>query len=305
MSEGFLSMKRAEWINYHHLYYFRIIALEGGIAKAAKKLRLGQPTLSAQMKQFENTIGQQLFLRKGRKSLQLTESGKVVLDFANEIFRLGDELIDILSKQHLPRKTRVRVGATSTIPKRILQNLFSIARTVEDCNVSFIGGDDDELLRELKTHRLDLVLTNHAHSFDPASRFRSRRIAKLPVEIYSVSRFEHLRKNFPASLSHQPFILPSASSKLRFDLEHLLKLKGIPINAIAEVQDISLQKVLATKGYGLVALVRPAAEELLQHGELILIGTLQELHSEIFLISSEKHFENAVANYLMTTFNFV
>lgn len=110
-------------LNYHHLYYFKVIATEGSISKAAQKLLLGQPTLSMQLKQFEEVLGHSLFDRKNR-SLVLTEMGQMTLSYANEIFRLGDEMMDAINDRPNTRKIRVQVGALDSVPKTLIKKLW-------------------------------------------------------------------------------------------------------------------------------------------------------------------------------------
>src|SRR3989338_5357862 len=109
-------------LNYHHLYYFKTIAIEGGIAKAAEKLRLGQPTLSTQLKQLEVMVGKPLFERRNRKMI-LTEAGKAALDYANEIFRLGDEMLEVLQDKLVANATHLQIGALDSVPKSIILSL--------------------------------------------------------------------------------------------------------------------------------------------------------------------------------------
>ena len=104
-----------KWLNYHHLFYFRTIANEGGIARAAVKLRLGQPTLSTQLKHLEDAVGRPLFERKNR-SLVLTEAGKIALDYAENIFRAGDELLQVLADGAISGRTDVKIGALDSVP---------------------------------------------------------------------------------------------------------------------------------------------------------------------------------------------
>jgi LysR family transcriptional activator of nhaA len=125
-----------QWLNYHHLYYFRTIATEGSVVKAAKKLRLGQPTLSTQLKIFEDHLGQKLFERQAR-TLTLTEAGKMVLDYANEIFKLGDEMVEAINDRLQAARIDVTIGALDSVPKQVLVKLAAFAQRTSDCRVSF------------------------------------------------------------------------------------------------------------------------------------------------------------------------
>lgn len=294
-------MTHRPWINYHHLLYFKTIALEGGIAKAAKKLRLGQPTLSTQMKQFEETLGQELFDRS-KRNLQLTETGRLVLGYASEIFKLGDELLDALGDRHIATKIQVQIGATDTVPKHLTLKIFHKAQEEFDCVVSITEGHGDELLRELRAHRVDLVISNYAPPVGESAGFYAKCIARMPVAVCGAPKFANLKKNFPESLKGHPFIMPSTQSKLRHDVDHFFKLREIQIAIKAEVQDTSLQKLMGTHGDGLIPIALPAAEELLDNKELVEIGRLQDVHEELWLIAANRKIENPVAAAIIKKF---
>ncbi len=289
------------WINYHHLFYFKVIAIEGGIAKAAKKLRIGQPTLSTQMKQFEETLGQTLFDRSKRQ-LQLSEAGKLVLGYAMEIFKMGDEMLDSLIDQYATAKIQVQIAAIDTIPKHVILKIFHRVQETHDCIVSVSEGQGDELLRELRTHRVDLVVSNYAPPIGEAAGFYSKSIAKMKIVVCGAPKFSKLKRGFPESLKGQPFIFPSPYSKLRHDVEHYLKLRDIHVATKAEVQDTSLQKLMCTHGEGLISIALPAAEELIDNKDLVLIGTLQDIHEELWLIAAQRRIQNPVAAWIMKDF---
>lgn len=294
-------MSQKPWLNYHHLYYFRVIALEGGIAKAAKKLRLGQPTLSTQMKQFEEALNQKLFDRSNR-NLQLTEAGRLVLGYANEIFKLGDEMLDALSDQLSNAKVQVQIGAMDTVPKHLTLKVYHHAQSEFDAIVSISEGHGDELLRELRAHRIDLVLSNYPPPVGEGGGFYAKNIAKMPVVICGSPQFASLKRGFPESLKNQPFIMPSLQSKLRQDVEHYLKLRDIHVLVKAEIQDTSLQKLLGSHGDGLIPIAFPAAEELIAAKELVVVGALEDVHEDLWLIAAHRRIENPVAAAIMKSF---
>lgn len=289
------------WINYHHLNYFRIIANEGSIAKAAEKLRLGQPTLSAQLKQFEETIGVKLFDRQHKK-LILTESGRVALEYANEIFKIGGELIEVLHDRLVPSRTHVQIGALDSIPKRMVLNIVKEALKIGRCTVSILEGKGDELLRELSLHKIDLFLSNYIPSAHETEKIYSRSIAKVPVIIYGASRYKSLKNNFPDSLKNIPFILPTIHSKLRHDLEHYFRKANVPIDIVAETQDVGVQKLLGIEQLGLVPLPEVSAVDFAKDKELIEIGRVPGVYEELFLISASRKIENPISSQLMKTF---
>lgn len=289
------------WINYHHLYYFKTIATEGGIAKAAKKLRLGQPTLSTQLKQFEDHLGQTLFERR-KKRLHLTEAGRIALDYAQEIFRLGDEMQDALNDRLRADRIEVQFGIIDSVPKHLALLLIQQAQALQNCIVSIQEGRGDLLLRELKAHRLDLLLANEAPPVMEGQGLFARRVARMPIVVCGTKHFLPLKKAFPASLANQPFIMPITTNRLRADLDHYFKMQNIRVDTVAEVQDTSLQKLLGTHGSGLLPLARPAVEDMLQSKELFVIGELEGTYEDLWLVAGERKIQNPIAAHLMRNF---
>lgn len=286
------------WINYHHLNYFRVIALEGSISKAAEKLKIGQPTLSAQLKQFEDTIGIQLFERKHKK-LILTESGNLALEYANEIFKMGGELLEVLHDRHVPNRPHVQFGALDSVPKYIVLSIAKAALKAGRCTVSMLEGSGDELLREMSMHKIDLVISNYIPNSSTDMKLYSRSISKSPIYIYGSKKFKGLSKNFPQSLHEAPFILPTSHSKLRHDMQHFFLSNKISIDIVAETQDTALQKLLAIDELGIIPLTRDAAESYVHDKKLFEIGKLNNVYEEIFLLSSTRKIENPISSLIM------
>lgn len=293
-------MQRHQWLNYHHLFYFRAIATEGGIAKAAKRLRLGQPTLSTQLRQFEDAIGHALFDRRGKR-LHLTEAGRAALEYAEEIFRLGAEMVEVLDDRKVDDHIELQVGAIDTVPKHLTLKLIERAQALRDCVISIAEGRADELMRELRAHRLDLVISNSPPTVGELGLY-AKSIAKMPVIICGSRKFAPLKRNFPRSLEGAPFILPTRHSRLRQDIDHYMKLHQRRIIVGIEVQDTALQKLLATHGLGLTAIAEPAARELVESGELVVIGSLDGVTEELWLVAGERRLENPLAAQLMKSF---
>lgn len=293
-----------KWLNYHHLLYFRVIAREGGIAKAAKKLRLGQPTLSTQLKQLEDSLGQRLFDRNNRR-LTLTEAGKVALDYANEIFGLGDELLNVLQDETFSSRVKLNVGVLDSVPKVCVVRLTEEARRLGECSVCLLEGKADELFRELFAHQLDLVITNHTPTFGENHLAYTKTIARFPVSVFAAPQFAKLEDGFPQSLAGEPFILPTLHSKLRHDLDHFFRTQGLSIETIVETQDTSLQKLLCVQSVGLIAIPEFAGAQLVEEGKVVRIGRLNGVIEEIWLVAAARRIENPIASKLMKSFRFV
>lgn len=290
-----------QWINYHHLFYFKTIAEEGSVSKAAEKLRLGQPTLSAQLKQFEDTLGVQLFERLHKK-LILTEQGKIALDYSKNIFRMGSEMYEVLHDRLKPLKPSLHLGALDSVPKQIVLQLVKHAFRVSPCQITLSEGKSDELLRELTSHRMDLMVTNFLPTGIDARGLYHKSITKKNVAFYGAPKFKALRKGFPKSISGEPMILPTYDSKLRQDLDHWAKLNKVELNIITESQDISVKKLMAVSELGLIPTATHTVTGQILSGELIEIGQLQGVHEELFLLTAQRKIENPIASKLRDSF---
>lgn len=290
------------WINYHHLFYFKKIAEEGSVSKAAKELRLGQPTLSAQLKQFEESLGLRLFERQNRR-LILTEQGKVALDYAKNIFQLGSEMYEVLHDRLKSNRLTLHIGALDSIPKQVLLQMVQFAYSVSRCQISLSEGKSDELLRELIAHRIDILVTNFLPNGVDAKGLLPRAVAKNNVAFYGAMKFKSLRKGFPYSISGAPIIVPTYDSKLRFDLDHWAKVHEIELNIVAESQDVGMKKLMAVSELGLIATASHTVTRQMKAGELIRIGQLQGVHEELFIIKAQRKISNQLANRVWKSFN--
>ena len=289
------------WINYHHLFYFKTIAEEDSVSKAALKLRIGQPTLSAQLKQFEDHLGVQLFERHHKK-LILTEQGKVALDYSKNIFRMGSEMYEVLHDRLKPLKPSLHLGALDSVPKQIVLQLVKHAFRISPCQITLSEGKSDELLRELSAHRMDLMVTNFMPTGNDGKGLHPKLITKKNVAFYAAPKFKSLRKGFPKSVSGQPMILPTYDSRMRQDLDHWAKLHKIELNIVIESQDISVKKLMAINEMGLIPTATHTVTGQVLRGELIQIGQLQGVHEELFLVSAQRKIENQIASKLKDSF---
>lgn len=289
------------WINYHHLLYFKLIAEEDSVSKAAEKLSLSQSTLSAQLKQFEETLGVRLFERNHKK-LTLTDQGKVTLDYAKNIFSLGNELYEVLNDTMTSSRVSLHVGALDSIPKQVTLQITKAAYKTGKCHVSVLEGKGDEIFRELLAHKLDLVISNYIPNGSDIKGLLHRTLSKQTIGVFGAEKYKPLRKGFPQSIVGQPMILPTYDSQLRSDLEHWFKTKSIRVDAIAESQDIGLKKLMAIDGLGLIPAAAHTVNRQILNGELFEIGKLNLVNEELFLVSAQRKIENPIAKELFKSF---
>jgi LysR family transcriptional activator of nhaA len=278
------------------------IAELNSISKAAEKLLLGQPTLSAQLKQFEDNLGVSLFERRHRK-LILTEHGKVALEYAQNIFKMGGELYEALHDRLTPNKLNLQIGALDSIPKQIMLQLTRQALKISPCSISLVEGRFDELMRDLENHKLDLVISNFVPKLESGRGLFHRVISKKQIGIYGSAHYKHLRKDFPQSLQGQPIVLPTYDSQMRYDLDHWFKLNNISMDLLAETQDTALKKLLAAESLAMIPAASHTVERQVLQGELLLIGQMKNLNEELYLISAKRKIENQIANSLMKKFH--
>ncbi len=289
------------WINYHHLFYFKTIAEEQSVSRAAEKLRLGQPTLSAQLKQFEDYLNVKLFDRQHKK-LILTEQGKIALEYAQEIFKLGYEMIDTLNDRAVPDKIKLQIGALDAIPKEFLVEFAQAGFKKNNIQMSFIEGDLNHLMRQLEVHDIDVVVTNYLPMAKSNKKNSHFLVQKNEIKIYGAAAFKTLKKNFPDSLKNQKMILPNYDSQLRSDLDHWFKLRAIDVDVVAESQDMALKKQLALKGLGLVAATEASMKNEIQNHQIFEIGSLSNVFENIFLLTQERKIINPALKTLLKEF---
>ncbi len=278
-----------EWLNYHHLLYFWTVAKEGSIARACQELRLAQPTISGQIRALEETLGEKLFTRSGRR-LIMTDTGRMVFQYADEIFGLGRELTEVLKGRPRGRPIRFIVGISDLIPKliayRILQPVFTLAHPVR---LVCYEDEPEDLLARLSAHKLDLVLTHTPAHSAVGIRVFSHRLGSSGVSLFAASATAaRYRKDFPARLDGAPFLLPMERSALRRDLEHWFSIHNIHPRVVGEFQDNALLNVFGHSGAGIFAAPTAIEDEVKRYVRVVAVGTLDSITEEFYAVSAER-----------------
>ena len=241
-------------LNYRHLYYFLTAAREGGVTAASEVLHVSQPAVSAQIRKLERSLGHDLFDRSGR-SLTLTAEGRIVLDYAGEIFRLGRELQETVQGRLEGRPLRLTVGVADTIPKLIALRLLQPAFRLSDpIRVDIREDRTDRLLSGLATHDLDLVLSDMPIPVNVSVRAFNHLLGESPIDLFARAELATaIRDDFPKSLNGAPFLLPSEGYTLRRSLDEWFDREGIVPFVVAEIQDSALTKSFGEEGVGVFA----------------------------------------------------
>jgi LysR family transcriptional activator of nhaA len=291
----------AHWLNYHHLLYFREIACEGSIAAAAEKLSLSPSALSMQLKNLENTLGHKIFERRSKK-LFLTDFGRHALEYAEEIYRVGEEFVHTVNNASFNDKSMYRIGLMDGLPKSFAQRAVRLLKgKYPDSPLSLYQGNFENLKQDLLNHELDVVLSNFA-PLDQSDLFFVKSFGKEPVSLFGTEKFKHLSTGFPESLKEVPMVLPNKHSKLRPAVEYWFNSNGIQYILAAEVQDSSLKKQLAQDNVGLVPLPRFSAQELVTDGKLIEIGKMEGVFEEYFVIIPKRHLKVPLTEFFLSSF---
>jgi LysR family transcriptional activator of nhaA len=278
-----------EWLNYHHLRYFWVAAKEGSLKKAAEKLHVSQPSISEQIKELEEALGEALFRRSGRSNV-LTDAGQVVLRYAEEIFGLGAELMSAVKQRPGVQSLRLYVGVADAIPKLvandILKPVLAMAQTV---HIICREGKMEDLLEQLAAHRLDIVLADEPASSSLKFKAFTHLLGESGVCFCAAPKLAaRLRRGFPASLQNAPALLPTENTALRRSLEKWFQQRQIRPRVIAEFEDAALMKVMAVDEKGFAPLPTVVAEEALARYGLQKIGATQECKEQFYAITAER-----------------
>lgn len=280
-------------LNYRHLYYFWAAAREGGVTAAAEKLHVSQSSMSTQIKKLERALGHELFDRSGR-SMSLTAEGRLVLEYADDIFRLGRELRGTVQRSLAGRPLELRVGLADSIPKLVAIHLLEPAFGLPDPVRLHVREDrTDRLLSELATHDLDLVLSDMPIPANVSVQAFNHLLGESTVEIFaSPPLAARLRHDFPESLSGAPFILPAEGYTLRRSLDEWFGERDFVPMIVAEVQDSALIKAFGEDGIGAFAAPSIVGDEIVQRYSVERVGCATGVTERFYAITAERRLKH-------------
>jgi LysR family transcriptional regulator, transcriptional activator of nhaA len=277
------------WLNYRHLLYFWTVAREGSITRASAPLDLTQPTISAQLRSLENALGQKLFERAGR-NLVLTEMGRTVYRYAEDIFSLGQELQDTLAGRPPGEPSRLLVGVADTMPELIAYRLLEPAlRLPEPVQIICEDGKPDHLLAQLALHNLDVVLVDAPVGPFIKIRAFNHLLGECGVSFVGTEKLAAVyRRGFPGSLDGAPFLLPPRNAVLRQSLDEWFAAQGIHPRVRGEFADPALIKVFGENGVGIFAVRTAVERETLRQYNVKLLGRVESIRERFYAISLER-----------------
>jgi LysR family transcriptional activator of nhaA len=283
----------AEWLNYHHLLYFWMVAKEGGITPAADALHLSQPTLSTQIGKLEKSMGVKLFDRRGR-SLVLTDTGQMVFRYADEIFSLGRELADTLRGRPIDDSIRLYVGVPDVLPKLVVYRLLKPALEMDErVRLVCSEGKLSDLLSDLAVHRLDMVLADSPLTPEVNVRAFNHLLGECGVTVLGTATLSNeYRRGFPQSLNRAPMLLPTQNTTLRRALEQWFDAHDIRPDTRHEIEDSAVLKVFGQAGEGLIVVPSVVEDEVRRQYALEPIGRIADIRERFYAISVERRLKH-------------
>ena len=287
------------FLNYHHLRYFRVIARELSLTRAAEKLNLSAPALSIQLKQLEESLGHKLFER-GRGGMTLTEAGRLAMDYADTIGRAGEELMDVM--QQRPRgggRQVLRVGAVATLSRNFQLEFLRPALHRAEWDVVIRSGALRELLVALQAHEVDLVLSNQPARRDAETPWHSHLLAEQPVSLVGVPAWKKKRLKFPQDFGDVPVILPSMESNTRAAFDRLTAAAGVRPRVMAEVDDMAMLRLLAREGEGLALVPPVVVRDEIESGVLVETHRVPQISETFYAITPSRRFPNPLVGELV------
>ena len=277
-------------LNYKHLHYFWVVAKCGSIALASQRLHITPQTISGQLSLFEDVLGEALFNRDNRR-FELTERGKLVLSYADEIFSLGQELEGALRQQPVNRPMQFKIGVCDSVPKSIAYRLIEPAlRTTDPIRIVCREGSITTLLAELAVHKLDIVIADRPMPSSVDVRAFNHLLGECGLTFFAspaiASTLKH--KPFPDCLDGAPMLLPGEDDATRASLMHWFNTHKISPRITGEFDDAALMKVFGQAGTGVFAAPATTADQIEPQYQVVTIGSTKEVTKSFYAISVER-----------------
>ena len=296
---------KARNLNFRHLYYFWVVAKEGGVSRAAERLGVAVQTVSMQVSQLEKDIGKALLAPQGRR-LVLTEAGQLALGYADQIFMLGEQLQESLEDDSLGNSMRLVVGISDSLPKLTAFRLMEAALTQpKRVRVTCYDGKFESLLADLALHKFDVVLTDRPVNSVSSLRVFSHPLGECPVALYGVPELaERYSEHFPESLNGAPLLLPTRNNAIRGRLDQWFERHSLRPDIVGEFEDSALLKTFGRNGMGLFPAPSALAMDIKEQFHSVQIGDILDINEQFFAISTELKIRHpAVEAILSAPFN--
>lgn len=282
--------RAVKWLNYNHLYYFWVVAREGGVMRASEQLLVSQPTISNQLKELETALGQRLFERAGR-GRRLTEAGRIAFSYANQMFTLGQEMLNALEHQPAGAALRLAVGVADVIPKPVARQLLAPALRLNQ-PVRLICREDkaDRLLADLAAHRTDLVLSDAPIGTAVQVDGHNHLLHESGVSFFAAAELAgQYRRGFPRSLDGAPLLLPSDHTQVRRSLNLWFDARQIHPRVVGEFDDSALLLWFARTGAGICPAPAAIDRDVRREMGLQLVGRARDVRERFYAITRQQN----------------
>jgi LysR family transcriptional activator of nhaA len=283
-----------EWLNYHHLLYFWMVAREGSVTRASSELRLAQPTISTQIRMLEDALGEKLFARQGR-NLVLTDVGREVYRYADEIFSLGRELLDVVRNRATSKRgLRFAVGIADVLPKLVVYRLLEpVRRLDQSVHIVCREGRPEPLLADLAIHKLDLVLADAPVGATSSVRAFHHLLGECGITFFAKAPLAtKLRRKFPQSLDGAPVLLPVEGSVMRRSLAQWFDAQGIRPNVVSEFEDGALLEAFGAAGAGVFPSPAVIENEVRRQYGVQVVGRVEAVRERFYAVSHERRLKH-------------
>jgi LysR family transcriptional activator of nhaA len=278
-----------KWLNYGHLHYFWMVAREGSMVKAAEELMVSQPTISTQLKELETSLGHRLFDRSGR-GLVLTDAGRVAFNYANEIFSMGQEMVNALAHRPADRPLRLAVGLVDVVPKPVARRLLKPAMEMTQA-VRLTCHEDkgDRLLADLAARRLDVVLSDGPIGAGHAFEGFNHLLGECGVTFFAAPEIaSQYRRGFPQSLDGAPMLLPSGHTASRRALDVWLDTLRIHPVVVADFDDAALMSSFGQDGAGIFPAPTIVERRIQREMGVRLVGRTTDVQERFYAVTLQK-----------------
>jgi LysR family transcriptional activator of nhaA len=291
-----------EWLNYHHLFYFWTVVREGSISKAADKLRLSQPTISAQVRQLEEVLDQRLFARQGR-TLVPTDVGRLVYRYADEIFGIGREMMETLRGRPAGRPLQLTVGVANAVPKLVVYRLLRPAlEGPESVHLLCREANTERLLADLATHALDVVITDTPAPEHVRVKAFSHLLGESETSFFAPPALAtRLRRRFPASLHDAPALLPTSNTALRRGLDEWCAKQKLQLRVLGEFEDTALMKVFGQGAPAVFPAPTAIERDICRFYGVRVVGRTSGVRERYYAISVERRLKHPGVIAITTT----
>jgi LysR family transcriptional activator of nhaA len=286
-------------INFRHLYYFWVVAKEGGLTQAARRLDLAIQTISSQLAQLEQSVGKALFTQQGRR-LVLTEPGRLALAYADQIFLLGEQMQEALGEADSAR-TRLTVGISDSLPKLTAFKLLE-ATTRLDKPVRLVCYEDqfEALLGDLALHKLDVVLTDREVRSGTTLRVFSHLLFESETIVVGAPALASVYADgFPENLNGAPFLLPTRNNALRGKIDEWFTVHGVRPDVVGEFEDNALLNTFGRRGLGLFFAPAALGADLREQFGAQLVGPVPQVREQFYAISNERKIQHPAVEAIL------